>query len=226
MTSSPDLKQKAIILRKQGLTYSEIRRLIPVAKSTLSDWLHSVGLAKYQKQILTEKKQLAQKRAAAAKEAQRITRTEVIRQTALNEISNLIKEPLWLTGTVLYWGEGSKQKPWTTSMGVRFMNMDLGAHKLFIKWSIKYLKTKKEDFRFEIYIHEKADIKKAKYYWSENLSIDPEEIRIYYKKHNLNPHRKNITQDYNGVLRTSIVKSTDLNRRIAGWTEGVIRYFA
>ncbi len=225
MTNSPDLKSRAITLRKQGLTYSEIMAQIPVAKSTLSDWLHSVGLAKLQKQILTEKKKLGQQRAAAAKRTQRIEKESAIRVGAKSEVAHLIKDPLWLLGVVLYWSEGSKQKAWTTSMGVRFMNMDLEAHRLFIKWSKKYLNTSPEYFRFEIYIHEKANIEKAKSYWSKNLSIPTEEIRIYYKKHNLNPNRKNIHQDYYGVLRTSISKSTDLNRKIAGWTEGVIKYF-
>lgn len=217
-------KERAIALRKQGLSYSEILAQIPAAKSTISDWLYSVGLAKHQKQRLTEKKKAGQRRAAISKRNQRIEKESVIKTAAKSEVARLIRDPLWLLGVVLYWSEGSKQKPWTTSMGVRFMNMDLGAHKLFIKWSGEYLNTKAQDFRFEIYIHEKADVEKAKKYWSVNLSIPVEKIRIYYKRHNLNPHRKNIAQDYNGVLRVSIIKSTDLNRKIAGWTEGVIRY--
>jgi len=42
-------KEKAIKLRKRGFSYSEILREIPVAKSTLSLWLRSVGLAKKQR---------------------------------------------------------------------------------------------------------------------------------------------------------------------------------
>lgn len=38
----------AIELRKRGLSYSEILMQVPVAKSTLSIWLHSVGLSKTQ----------------------------------------------------------------------------------------------------------------------------------------------------------------------------------
>lgn len=218
-------KEKAIALRKQGLSYSEIMAQMSVAKSTISDWLHSVGLANYQKQALTEKKRLGQQRGAAAKKAQRLKRESAIKSIASNEVKEKIRDPLWLLGTILYWGEGAKQKPWSPSVGVDFTNMDLSAHKLFIRWSKRYLYAKKEDFRYEMLIHEKADIEKARQYWSKNLSISLKEIRVYYKKHNLNPHRKNIVQDYNGVLKTSIAKSTDLNRKIAGWTEGVIRYF-
>jgi len=35
----PEHKQKAIELRKQGMSYSLIRKELPVAKSTLSGWL-------------------------------------------------------------------------------------------------------------------------------------------------------------------------------------------
>ena len=51
-----ELKSKAIELRKQGFSYSEILKQIPVAKSTLSVWLKNVGLSKKQKQKLTKKK--------------------------------------------------------------------------------------------------------------------------------------------------------------------------
>ena len=53
------LKERAIKLRREGLSYSEILQKIPVAKSTLSLWLRSIGLSKKQVQRLTEKKLLA-----------------------------------------------------------------------------------------------------------------------------------------------------------------------
>ena len=55
-------KQRAITLRKQGLSYNEILKKVPVSKSSLSLWLRSVGLAKEQKQRLTEKKLTSMKR--------------------------------------------------------------------------------------------------------------------------------------------------------------------
>lgn len=60
-------KQKAIALRRKGKTYSEILTTIPVAKSTLSNWLCSVGLAVPQKQVITEKRRLAALRGSATR---------------------------------------------------------------------------------------------------------------------------------------------------------------
>lgn len=39
MISKIEEKQRAIELRRDGLSYNEILKLIPVAKSTLSVWL-------------------------------------------------------------------------------------------------------------------------------------------------------------------------------------------
>jgi transposase len=50
------LKRIAIQLRREGYSYSEILKKVPVAKSTLSLWLRSVNLTNSQKQKLTLKK--------------------------------------------------------------------------------------------------------------------------------------------------------------------------
>ena len=224
MTNSPDLKSRAISLRKEGLSYSEIRARISVAKSTLSDWLHSVGLAKHQKQRLTERKLLGQKIGARARRNERIQRSTKIKAVARLDVPTLIKDPLWLSGVILYWAEGSKQKEWDPSAGVEFVNMHLNTHKIFVSWSKKYLNVPKENFQYDIYIHEKADVKTAKEFWSTNLSIPNDRMKVYFKRHNPKTKRKNNAGNYYGVLRISILKSTDMNRKIAGWTEGVIEY--
>lgn len=54
------LKEKAVALRKEGKVYSEILKEVPVAKSTLSLWLRDVGLAKAQKQRITQKSSMLQ----------------------------------------------------------------------------------------------------------------------------------------------------------------------
>lgn len=224
MANSPEIKQRAIALRKQGLTYREIRTRIPVAKSTLSDWLSSVGLTKEQHQRITEKRISAQKKGAFARKKERVDRESAIKFAAQAETPLLIRDPLWLAGVMLYWGEGSKQKPWSPSVGIEFMNMDPQMHIIFIRWSKKYLKVPLGHFQHEIYIHEKADLNRARIFWSEHLGVKTQDIKIYLKHHNPKTKRGNILENYHGVLKTTIRKSTDLNRKIAGWTEGVIEY--
>ena len=38
----PEIKQKAIQLRKEGYSHNYILKHVSVAKSTLSDWLHDI----------------------------------------------------------------------------------------------------------------------------------------------------------------------------------------
>lgn len=78
MVHKKNEKEIAISLRKQGKTYGEILKVVKVAKSTLSLWLRSVGLAKEQYQTLTEKKRAAQKRGAEDRRTHRIESTKAI----------------------------------------------------------------------------------------------------------------------------------------------------
>jgi hypothetical protein len=222
--SHPQLKDRAINLRKQGLSYSEILAQVPVAKSTISAWLHSVGLAKHQKQRLTQMKIEAQKRGAAARRAARLQLTREIHQKAMIEARKLRHDPLWLAGTILYWAEGTKEKLWRPSERVSFINMEVRAILLFRRWLFRYCSKDEASLNYAIYIHEDADIERAKSYWSDNLKIEIARINVYLKRHNLSPHRKNINAEYHGVMKIQVYQSTQLLRRIAGWIDAVVEY--
>ncbi len=216
------LKEKSIKLRKNGMTYSEILQEVSVAKSTLSLWLRSVGLSKIQKQKITAKRIAARLRAVEAVRQKRIIRSSLIDKSARREVADLIKNPLWLVGVVLYWAEGSKQKEWNPSQKVVFTNMDAETIRIFKRWIGKYFP--KNSIKYELYIHPNSTISKSVKFWSEKLGIKGNNIKVYFKKPNKNPGRGNIKTEYNGVMKLVVSKSTDLNRKIAGWTGGVIEY--
>lgn len=217
-------KQKAevIALRKQGLSYSEILARVPVAKSTVSLWLRDVGLAKKQKQLITQKRIDGRLRAIEAIRRNKIQRVKDIKDSAREEVALLISDPFWLAGVILYWGEGSKEHD--RACPVKFTNMDLPMHRLFLRWARKYLLIPDENLLFELFIHEKADIERAKKYWMENLGFTPDKLRVYFKTHNPKTKRKRVGADYFGVLSTIVYKSIPLNRKIAGWVEGIVVY--
>jgi hypothetical protein len=226
MTTSSEIREKAISLRKSGLTYSEILAQIPVAKSTLSEWLKSVQLAKPQKQRITAKRIAGQKNASEARRNERINRVGAIKIKAKSEVKNLIKDPLWLSGVTLYWAEGSKEKPWRTGSRVVVTNMDVGIIRVFIKWAKAFLGITDSRFRYSVYAHKDADAKKITSFWNKELSIHPGDLRVYIKPNNGKNFRKNTQDYYHGVFRVEVLKSTDLNRKIAGWIEGVIEYLS
>ena len=221
-------REKAINLRRQGLSYSEILKQIPVAKSTLSLWLRSVNLSKRQEQRLTEKKLASMRRGAIAKRNQRITLTREIQCEAIKQIGDISKRELFLIGVALYWAEGSKEKEGRPGSGVQFSNSDPKMLKLFIEWLTEICGVEKEDISFGIYIHEnsKNNLDTVKKYWSEKLNFPLSHFPYaYFKKNKIKTNRKNIGDSYFGLLKLKVRKSSTLNRKIAGWIKGVVKYY-
>lgn len=215
-------KVEVIALRKQGLSYSEILARVPVAKSTVSLWLRDVGLAKKQKQLITQKRTAGRLRALDIIRKNKIKRVNDIKDLARSEVPSLISDPFWLAGVILYWCEGSKEHD--RACPVKFTNMDLPMHRIFLKWARKYFSIPDENLLFELFIHERADIERAKKYWMQNLGFSSDRLRVYFKTHNPKTKRKRTGTDYFGVLSTIVHKSIPLNRKIAGWVEGIVVY--
>jgi hypothetical protein len=216
-----DQKEKAITLRKQGHSYSEILKEVPVAKSTLSLWLRSVGLAKQQKQNITAKRIAGALRGARARKDQRIKITKEIKDGARQEIESISKRDLWLIGIALHWAEGAKEKENGTKAGVNFSNSDPKMILLFRKWLINTFSVNDSDLVYELYVHKTANIEEAQTYWSKILLISTKELRTYLKKSKIKTIRKNTGNDYHGLIRVKVNKSTNLNRKISGWIEGI-----
>ena len=220
-------KNKAIELRKHGLSYKEILEQIPVEKSSLSIWLRNVRLAKKQEQILSSKKMAGMRRGWEARHAGRIRTSIEIKNKAAGEINTISVRELWLMGVAMYWAEGSKEKEYNPGSGIRFSNSDPKMLKLFLKWLIEITKTPKEDIYFEIYIHEnhRDRVKKISKYWADVINFPIDYFnRVYFKRNKTNTNRKNISANYNGLLRIMVKKSSNLNRKIQGWIDGINKH--
>lgn len=221
-----NFKNTAIQLRKKGNSYSEILNKIPVAKSTLSLWLRSISLSKRQKQTLTLKKRQAAWRGGEARKIDRIKRSQKIIEQAKLEIDKITKRDLLLLGTMLYWAEGQKEKKYRPGTGTIFCNSDFLMIKLYLKWLRDCLLISKDHLVFEIYIHEssKDNIENIRLFWSEKTGFPLISFkRVYFKKNKINGNRKNKGLEYNGLLRITVKKSSNLNRKITGWIEGVCK---
>ncbi len=217
-------KEKAIILRKEGKTYSEILKQVPVAKSTLTEWFREVKLTTPQFQRLTEKKLAASKRGGEAKHRQRVARQEKIRTEALKDITHISERELWLIGTVLYWAEGTKEKDFRPGPSLTFNNSDPRMIQVFIKWLLESCKVAKDRIGCEIYIHEnsKNNVDKVRKYWSQITGFSLEKFsKIYFKKNKIKTNRKNVGGLYYGLLRVKVSASSTLLRQVSGWTEAI-----
>lgn len=95
---------------------------------------------------------------------------------------------------------------------------------IYLKWLQTNLKIPKDRFVLEIYIHKTYKSNKLDLinYWSNVTGFPPQRFdKIRYKKNKVHSYRKNRGNNYWGVLRIRLRKSTDLNRKITGWIEGI-----
>lgn len=225
MSIKHELKEKAISLRQRGWSYTEILEKVSVAKSTLSLWLRSVNLSKRQKQRITQKKLTSAHRGGLIRKTQRLTLTKHIVGVARESVGKISKRELWLIGIALYWAEGAKEKEHHPGSGVRFSNSDPKMVKIFLCWLEEVGKISREDIKFSLFVHEnhKDRIPEIKSFWSKQIAFPESAIaHVYLKKHNPKTIRRNVGQTYQGLVQVNVRSSSTLNRKIAGWIEGVI----
>lgn len=220
-------KEKAIMLRKQGYSYNEILKEVPVAKSTLALWLQSVEMAEKHKIRLTLKRMAAAKRGGLAKRNYRIKTVNEI-NNKINNISYIVDDDnFWLIGLMLYWAEGAKTKSYHPSVDLKFSNSDPKMIKLFINWCRKFFNIGNERFDISLYIHEnhKGNIDYFIKYWSNNIGLSADYFaKIYFKKHNLSTKRRNIGENYHGLIQVRVKASTNLNREVEAWINKICLY--
>lgn len=220
------LRQKAVAMRVDGCSYRQIGEEIGVAKSTLSNWLRDIPITEEQKQALFLRKVVnGERRAAAIKAQHRAIRERVISE-AFAQVQELAESELFVAGVIAYQAEGTKQKPWRLSEQVSLMNSDPGMILLFLKW-LELLGYHKSDLTFRLSIHESGNEGRALRFWSDVVGVPVTVFRkTTLKRHNPKTRRKNIGERYIGCVTIGVRKSSGLNRRIAGWFQGIVAVLA
>ena len=217
-------KENAIKLRKQGKTYTDILRAIPVARSTLALWLKEVKLSKPERQRFTEAKRLASLRGGQVKRQQRIEKQSKIFLEARSNIKSLASYELFLIGIVLYWAEGTKEKEYYPGSQLQFSNMDPKIIRVFLAWLKKVCKISKNMIIFNIFLHQthRNRVEQVREYWANQTGFPVTSFAIVYWKNNkLKTNRRNVEESYHGVLKIKVRRSSDLVRKVAGWSEGI-----
>ncbi len=106
-------KHLAIRLRKKGKSYNKISKELDIPKSTLSDWFSDTIWSQGIKRMLTRKANyIAKKRLRLINKGRRKMWEEwreKARQEARKDFPQLKKNPLFIAGLMLYWGEGDSR---------------------------------------------------------------------------------------------------------------------
>lgn len=217
-----DLRERAIEMRREGHSYREIRRVLEVSMSSLSLWLRDVPLSAEHAEELYRRRVENGVRLGSANRARRLSRERKEREAGRTEIGPVSDRELFVAGVLLYWAEGAKPKPWRPAERVMFANSDEGLVRLFLRW-LDVLGIGRDRLRVRLHIHESANVTEALGYWSRVTNVPVEQFgKTTLKRHNPKPGRRNLGDAYVGCLKISVLGSTDLNRRLVGWYEGIV----
>ncbi len=199
-------------LRRLGLTYAEIRELIPVPKGTLSYWCRDIRLSDEHVAAIRER---TTSRKGVPVDTQWKRREEIdrIRQEARRFAEQHLDDPFFVAGVVLYWAEGSK-----TKRQLAMANADPDVLRIFIRWTRRYHRPYAE-FTLALHLHEGNDEPAARRYWRSELALP----RANFTKTLIKPrgtgHRKNHL--VRGVCRVVVRRSANDHVRTMAWIESL-----
>jgi predicted transcriptional regulator len=167
-------KKSALQLRSLGKSYNEIKKLLGVPKSTLSDWLGKNQNSIRIKHILSEN--------AEKKNTIRIRTLNKIRKRNLSKLYQEAREeakkefeyfkffPLFISGITIYWGEGDRSSRHLIRVG----NIDPYMIRLFVRFLREVCGVFKMKIRAHILIYPDLDMEKCKNFWIKKSGLSSE----------------------------------------------------
>ena len=209
-----ELKRKAIQLRTEGqLSYNAILAQIPVAKSTLHEWLKHYPLSK--------ERMLELRKAAWGKLEVKI---ELFRETMrqkrehdvliayekhLKKFGKISLQSAFISGLILYLAEGSK----TDNYKVSLTNTDPKMIKFFLNWLIKFYKVPKEKIKIFLQLYPMMDIDKEVLFWLNELGFKREQLfKPFIRK--LHPSSFSYKESFRHGTCAIVYANTKLKREI------------
>jgi transposase len=217
-----DLHAQARRLREQGLGYNQIAAELGVSKSSVSLWVRDLPRPdRLSYEECRERVAKGVRRYWAAERSVREAQREASRAIAAAEIGALTHRELLIAGAIAYWCEGAKNKPHNRHDRVTFTNSDPALIMLFLRF-LDAAGADRNMITYRVYIHETADVAGAERFWLKETDADPAQFRrTVLKRHQPQTVRRSVGTDYRGCLRVEVRQSTNLYRRIEGWTRAV-----
>jgi len=174
-------REKALILRKKEMSYSQIKEILGVSKSTLSSWLRNYPLSKERIDALRGKNEKRIEKYRETMRTKRESRLHDFYQEQKRNIFPISKRELFIAGLFLYWGEGSKSH----EAELAISNTDPSIINFFIIWLTKSLMVPRENLKASLHLYKDMDVKKETDFWSETLNIPVEQFAKPYIKESL-----------------------------------------
>lgn len=212
------LRDKAMELRRAGLSIGDIVKKTSASKSTIFYWCKDIQLTEEQKSRLMLRRRENSRRIllkySQEKKQQRLLVTEKFGRVGAQDVGKLLRRDLFMVGLSLYWAEGYKKG----SGEVEFTNSDPSAVNIMIRWFNTFYSIAKGDLiaRVSINVIHAQRVPEVIQYWSRITGIPKQQftktsiILTQSKKVYANAHT------HFGTLRIKVRRGTNLLRRILG----------
>lgn len=181
MSSNKHLKDRAIVLRRNGKSYNDIRKILGLkSKGTLSYWFKNIKLSRKSIELLSKNNKLAHERGLLIANKDRKTRIDSENKKAYiegqNSIQSISQKELLIIGAVLYWGEGSKSE--RSAVSLNFSNSDPLMVSVYMRFIREILKIPEQRIRSGIHIYPSISSDEAKRFWSKITKLPEDRFYI------------------------------------------------
>jgi transcriptional regulator with XRE-family HTH domain len=209
-------------LRRKGEGVKTIAKQVGVSPSSVSAWCKDIILTPEQIHILeirSHDPHYGRRLEYALKQREiRLNKTKRLIDEGKKEIGGLNQRELFLIGVALYWAEGFKKD---SQAGLA--STDPYMIKIFIKWLYECFRYSKKDlcYRLTVNISHQNRIENIEEYWAKTLNISKSDFQKPFYQNVLWKKKYDNPENYYGVLRVKVRKSTDFLRKINGWIQGL-----
>ncbi len=205
---------EAVVLRKRGLTYSEIAKICGISRGTVSSWLAHEDFSK-EVAVRNQKRAAKQNRERIvminqARTRERATQTKAVLKIAETEYKHYRHSPLFVAGLMLYVSEGDNIHPRL----IRMANSRPDLHRIFLRFLADFMGVARSDVRFWLLLYPDLDEITCMKHWIKRVGLSASQ---FYKNQYVEGRSRKRTLHF-GVGNT-IIGSTLLKQKLMKWIE-------
>lgn len=178
-----NLRKEATRLRRKGFSYRQIQSILRIPKSTINNWFKDQPWsAKIKLKLIKQTRPIWQRhcqKLGLARRAHWQKVSKAARKEAQRLYPKYSKEPLFMAGLMLYWGEGDNKN----SSMVRISNTKPAILKTFRLFLLKYCGLKDNRIKLSLILYPDLQDKACRVYWARQVGISLDQfIKTQYIK--------------------------------------------
>lgn len=165
-------KSRAFDLRKKGKSYGQISKDLKINKSTIAYWFKNIDWSSdIKKQLVEKSKESSRKRLIHLNDLKKQKWSKYYlkaEKEAIEEFERIKNDALFITGIVIYWGEGDKN---FANGSVRVSNIDERMLRKFNEFLKDICKTNTKKIKAGILLYPDLNHEKCLKFWSKKINI-------------------------------------------------------